>query len=188
MTEGVDQRPEVAGKHRVDDEETRDRRRRPQSGGEAALDRKQTQQVGEDQLQDHAPDEGRRRHCNDGADPADMIADPPAIAGGEDADRNAENHHHQAGGKDQFERRRQILRDVDAHRPIAVERVAEIAARDVADVMPILDGNRLIEMALVAERLNQDTNRRDSAHQCGYSLGERCHAGARQTFSFSFCS
>jgi acetyltransferase len=44
------------------------------------------------------------------------------------------------------------------------------------------------EMALVAERLNQDTNRRDSAHQCGYSLGERCHAGARQTFSFSFCS
>src|SRR5271154_2489026 len=83
-----------------------------------------------------------------------MVAQASPVTGGEDANWNADQHDHRCRGDDEFERSRQILRDVLPDRPVAVERVSEVAMRHLAHVFPILYRDRLVEMPLVAQSLN----------------------------------
>ena len=81
-----------------------------------------------------------------------MIGQTVAIARRKYAERQAETNHHEAGDEDQFKRRRQELRDVLGHRPVGIERDAEIAMQQLGDEIAILLDDRAVEMQLLAER------------------------------------
>ena len=83
-----------------------------------------------------------------------MVAATAAVARGQYAHGKADQRHQRAGGEDEFERGRQVLRDVHSHRAVAVERIAEVAAGKLARVCPILERNWLIEAALAPQGLH----------------------------------
>ena len=116
------------------------------------LDGEYRPEISEEELQDDTPDEGGRADRDQRHQPPEMIGHPPAEMRGEDADRQPEQNHDDRRDDAELERRRQELRDVGGHRPVRIERLAEIAARQRLQEFEILNRQRRIEMALGAER------------------------------------
>ncbi len=123
-------------------------------GRELSLEREDRPEIGEDELEDDAPDEGRRADAEECEQPPDVVGGAAAEMRRDDAERQAEHDHQHAGDEDQLERGRQELGDVGGHRTVGVERTAEIAVEDVADEVAVLHRQRLVEVPRLAHRLD----------------------------------
>ena len=157
---------EVAGDQRVEEQEAGDlldavRIRNSPGNGE------ERQKVREQQHQNHGPDKAWRRD-SEHRDHADGVVDPGASpARGRDAERKPDHDHHRAGDEDQLERGRQKLRDVHHHGPVGVERDAEVALGQLAEEVPVLGRDRLVEAKLGAQLRDLTLRLRSARAQCG---------------------
>ncbi len=143
--------PEIAGEQRVEEQEV-GARGHDDRVRDAARDREQRQKIGEQQHQDHRPDEGRRRYAEQRDEPDDIVRPAVAIARRQDAERQSEADHHQAGDKDELQGGWQELGDVRRDGSVGVERDAEIAVQQFNDEVAVLFEDRSIEMQFLAQR------------------------------------
>ena len=81
-----------------------------------------------------------------------MVEEPVSSDRSGDAERDAEGHRDERREDRQLGRRRRISRQVLANRLVILERLAEIALKQVRQVVPVLEGDRIVEPVALLER------------------------------------
>ncbi|MNE32299.1 hypothetical protein D3C80_1259050 [compost metagenome] len=104
-----------------------------------------TQPGVEHQQAHHADPENRRGVAEQGDDPRHMVANPPLIAGGDHAQRQADQHAEQDGQRCQLDGGREHPPDVFEYRVASKQRVAEITVQQVVQVHPELGPDRFVQ-------------------------------------------
>ena len=123
----------VAGEQAVDQVEAGDVRRRAEEDVEPAERRRRpAEQVVEDVDQDQAGEEHRQRHAGGRDHAAGVIDERARPRGGEDPERHRDRHRHDQPEQRELGRGRQPGADLGRHRLAGGERIAEVAAREVA--------------------------------------------------------
>ena len=124
---------EVAGNQAVDQIEAGDVRRRTEEHVEPPERRRRpAEQVVEHIDQDQAGEEHRQRHAGGGDDAAGVIDQRARPRRRHDAERHRDQHRHDQAEQRQLGRGRQPGQDLLADRLAGGQRIAEIAAREVA--------------------------------------------------------
>ena len=151
MLDRVDEGSEVPGQQAVDGQQAGDVRRRRHGGVEAAAERQPAELGVEQQLQQQRHPEHRQREPGDrGQPPGRVRARPPPVRGHRAGDDREHEPGHQRIARE-LDRGGQERRDVGAHVPAGDEREPQVAVQEIAQVVPVLDDERIVQAVEAGE-------------------------------------
>ena len=145
----------LAGDQAVDQVEAGDVRRRAEEHVEPPKRRRRPAELVVEHVdQDQAGEEHRQRYAGRRDYPAGVIDDRVRPCRRHDAERHRDQHRDDQAKQRQLGRRRKPRLDLVAHGLAGGERVAEVAVREIGDVLHELDVERLVEPELHADLLD----------------------------------
>ena len=142
----------VAGKRRVHKVKAGDEGRRSEARGDAADGLLEPAELPvQDELEEEAQPERRDGQPADSDEPDQEVGPSPARHGGDDAERDgqADVDQHRDGG--QLEGRREALHEIVGDGLSGLDRAAEVAVDEVAEVARVLDGQGAVEAEVLAD-------------------------------------
>ncbi len=107
---------------------------------------------GEEEDEEDAEEELRHGEADEAEEHADAVDDASRAQRGDHPERDRDQHGEGDAGEDQLERRREMLEHDPDRRPVLQERRAEVALREISDVLAELRQDGPVEADLVPER------------------------------------
>ena len=121
----------------------------------------------QDELEEEAQPERRDGQPADRDEPDEEVGPSPARHGGEDAERDGQADVDQHRDSGQLQRRRQALHEIVGDGLSGLDRAAEVAVGEVAEVARVLDGQGPVQTEVLADRADLPLVRRPAPPGAG---------------------
>ena len=154
MDNRIEEGRELAGDQRIDGIEPGHRGRRLHSLAQASDYGQKIEREGEQKHQEDRPHERRRHNPQEGDDASDVVGHGIAMASRKNPQGNAGQNHEQARIENELERRGKELGEVGDHRPVGVEREAEVAFGQALEEVVVLSRNGIVEVEPISQSLD----------------------------------